>query len=132
MKEQIVPPQIALKLKDLGFDEPCNYQYEKIDNYYEMERTRDLNNNSDYLSRTFKSLYLTSAPTFAEVVDWLYEKHGIWVYVEFGENPNNFFPVIQDLKKRVTNSYKYEVNFWFDSPTEAYEAGIKYVIENLL
>lgn len=59
------------------------------------------------------------APTIAEVVMWLYERHGIWI----------------------SPTHQYNQFFWrfgsyqtqdFNSPTEAYEAAINYTLNNLI
>ena len=68
-----------------------------------------------------------AAPTIADVIMWLYEKHEIWIY-----------PIlILENRKFVINIDKIEPKFqWqlelFDSPTKAYEAAILYVLENLI
>ena len=68
-----------------------------------------------------------SAPTIAEVVMWLYEKHGIWVY-PFRHNFNNEFYWHIDTPHE--DEFTSDMNF--KSPTEAYEAGIEYTLKNLL
>ena len=67
--------------------------------------------------------------TIAEVVMWLYEKHGIWIEVR--KHTRNgllcFSPYIDNspIKKDVFfNDY--------DSPTEAYSAVIEYILKNLI
>jgi hypothetical protein len=67
-------------------------------------------------------------PTIAEVVMWLYKKHGIWI----GVQPNQpyldddwCFAIFKDLKNN--NSLE-----GYNSPTEAYEAAIKYCLTNLI
>lgn len=70
------------------------------------------------------------APTIAEVVMWLYEKHGIWIA-----------PLPTPTKRFVFGIYRIEKPFElvagemkksFNSPTEAYEAAIEYVLKNLI
>ena len=70
-----------------------------------------------------------SAPTIAEVVMWVYEKHGIWINVERHEPKSlfNWVIIYQDdvaVKESRGNGYK--------SPTEAYEAAIEYCLTNLI
>ena len=67
-----------------------------------------------------------NAPTIADAVMWLYEKYGIWIYVDF-YNQNRWFGVFRDRE-----GVKTELFDVFNSPTEAYEAAIKYVLENLI
>jgi hypothetical protein len=87
-----------------------------------------------------KNIPMPVNPTIAEVVMWLYEKHGIWVsvheencrgYVGFDFN----IVFVGDHEITVTQQeiqYKLLGETVFNSPTEAYEAGIEYVLNNLL
>ena len=84
-----------------------------------------------------------AAPTIAEVVMWLYEKHGIWISVDWMSRtkPYNsgFYCHLRGTNKNLnqdnfvsinnTKEPGYEV---FNSPTEAYEAGIEYTLNNLI
>ena len=78
--------------------------------------------------------------TIAEVVMWLYEKHGIWIsvheencrgYVGFDFN----IVFVGDHETTVTQQeiqYKLLGETVFNSPTEAYEAAIEYTLNNLI
>lgn len=74
-----------------------------------------------------------SAPTIAEVIMWLYEKHGIWVHATmvFKE----FSPYIQcDWNYRQDN-IKDVLEFMkqmYNSPTEAYSSAIEYVLNKII
>jgi len=82
--------------------------------------------------------HFMSIPTIAEVVMWLYEKHGIWIEVRHIKtfNVNRFHVIIwnyKDTSDYITihceNGVGYEV---WDSLTEAYEASINYTLNNLI
>ena len=78
-----------------------------------------------------------------QVVMWLYEKHGIWVSVDWMKRikPYNsgFYCHLRGTNKSLnrdnfivindTLNPGYEV---FNSPTEAYEAAIEYILNNLI
>lgn len=66
------------------------------------------------------------APTIAEVVMWLYEKHGIWISCE-PYNVGRFKYLIIDE----SNGSRKE-NTLYNSPKQAYESGINYVLNNLI
>lgn len=70
-------------------------------------------------------------PTIAEVVMWLYEKHGIWIITSFELNiethKKEWFWVA--VKNGEEIAYQYHD---FNSPTEAYESAITYTLENLV
>ena len=68
-----------------------------------------------------------NAPTFVEVVMWLYEKHGIWIYSFRHDFDKEFYWSI-DTK----NEDEFTSDMNFNSPTEAYEAAIEYVLKNLI
>lgn len=78
------------------------------------------------------------APTIAEVVMWLYEKHGIWISVDIdGENFDIFyFLVYRNHEERVKeyikkfNDENYNTNY--KTPAEAYEAAFEYTLKKLI
>lgn len=71
--------------------------------------------------------------TTAQVIDWLYEKHGIFVQP---------FPIGEDGKMKFYSKIIINDNGWikikqqmstiFNSPTEAYEAAIEYTLNELI
>lgn len=69
--------------------------------------------------------------TTAEVVMWLYEKHGIWIGVicDVGNDLLFTFKIYSTKigeERCIVNGNMYE------SPTEAHEAAIEYTLKNLL
>ena len=127
--------EIAKLLKEKGYDILNLYFYTKpntkmfgIDEhgrYYPMKnKAKSLWTTGNAAALKIENVY--QAPTIAEVVMWLYEKHGIWISV----NPT------QDLKAfwheiRGVNGVWYMGNN-YSNPTEGYEAAIKYTLKNLL
>lgn len=73
-----------------------------------------------------KDIPMPVNPTISDVVMWLYEKHGIWIYVDF-YNKNRWFGVFRNKE-----GVKTELFDVFNSPTEAYEAAIDYILNNLI
>lgn len=71
-----------------------------------------------------------SAPTIATVVMWLYEKHGIWIYISDGTARLEFRYQIQRLKVLGENNFSSDVRY--KSPKEAYEKAIEYCLNNLI
>ena len=69
---------------------------------------------------------ICSAPTIAEVVMWLYEKHGIWISVWR----------YRDYAAACNDCYSFKHNYsgstTFKTPTEAYSAAILYILNNLV
>lgn len=64
-------------------------------------------------------------PTIADVVMWLYEKHGIWISVD--SNPENglFYYCIRKKLHRLRLN---ETVSYFTTPDKAYEEAIKRVL----
>ena len=75
MNIEFVSYEIALELKELGFDEPCF-------GYYDCERDfQFLPNKSKFLECEF------AAPTFSQVFRWFREKYNAHIYPQkFTEN----------------------------------------------
>ncbi len=97
---------IAKLLEEKGYDEPC------ANLYYEPERCKK--------------------PTIADVVMWLYEKHGIWIDVSLNQfsKPNDLqwmYSIIFTSDCTYSHSPKS-----YNSPTEAYEAAIEYILKSNL
>ena len=70
-----------------------------------------------------------SAPTIAEVVMWIYEKHNIWISVDRYLDPEE------------SDDFRYGYNIYYiddyfgrgyTTPTEAYEGAIEYTLNQLI
>ena len=72
--------------------------------------------------------------TIAEIVMWLYEKHGIWIGINKDTSvkwANDYFNFhIQG--KNGESAFSDVGGTQPNSPTEAYEAAIKYTLKNLI
>ena len=67
------------------------------------------------------------APTIAEVVMWLYEKYGIWIYPFRHDFNNQFYWHID-----TAHEDEFTSDNVFNSPTAAYEAAVEYTLKNLI
>lgn len=131
-----VSEHIALMLKSAGYQELCTHYYNKsglqenwassgsstdvdIPVYY--EELLDNFNDPSVLGRV-------SAPTIADVVVWLYKEHGIWIEAPFWDSKFRS-KIIHTIREEVLRGIGFES---YDSPTEAYEAAIEYVLLNQL
>lgn len=100
LEELFVSKEIAIKLKEKGFDEPCLAVYRGFNLYFDKmisgyasdlsERT-DFSTNSDFdkyflVNKTDENYWIT-APMLVQVIDWLREKHNI----ELGSPKNIIF-----------------------------------------
>jgi hypothetical protein len=105
--------------KEKGFDEPCPNLY------YQPEKCKK--------------------PTIADVVMWLYEKHKIWITVNYLPKYKIWdyqYTNINWSEEEVASKLKQDVNDLlddlfqpkgkFNSPTEAYEAAIEFTLTKLI
>ena len=65
MKEQFVTYEIALKLKELGFDEPCFGYFPPLKKELTIWYNSEITNNGEFIL----------APLWQQVIDWLRLKH---------------------------------------------------------
>ena len=111
--------ELAKLLKEKGFDKKV------IGRYSEKHW-----NNAFEIGKYFVSNYPINdsciyAPTIAEVVMWLYEKHGIWIYVYQWK----------DHAADVNDPYLFRHCYNFQehkTPTQAYVEAIKYCLTKLI
>lgn len=138
--------EIAKLLKEKGFDKECLNYYtlaygkkpyitQGIEYQSDAKIKFDWNcNNEDSkgIQAPYPNTYhisQCSAPTIAEVVMWLYEKHGIWITVcVIGADGFGYWLHDRDRKRLNQDN---QGGYWL-SPTEAYEAAVEYTLKNLI
>ncbi len=110
----------------------------KLEPYLKIDDQNPKNLNSNYNPREYQPWYLDLS--LAEVVMWLYEKHGIWISIDWTpQNNRDEYPCevywyyfisgqVGNPEKTIDNSQTSNIN----SPTEAYFAAIEYVLLNLI
>ena len=88
MEKEFVTYEIALKLKELGFDEEC------FCTYHNAELSRNPSHKIDatpiqgkpYVWKNSKvHNSIVCAPLWQQVIYWLKEKHGIFVFIDMGK-----------------------------------------------
>jgi len=133
---------VAKLLKEKGFDKPIKNYY-RITGSGVFNTIKPINHNNDILQKTAGGMTYVSAPDIGEVVMWLYEKYGIWVYsysvapylLDEEDYPKIVFvSKVQKFKEFdifVDTDNGLAVNH-YSSPTEAYEAAIGYCLTNLI
>ena len=70
MKKEFSPFELAIKLKVLGFDEPCFYWYTSLGRFVNAGKS-----NQPPID------HACSAPTFSQAFRWFREKHGLQGYI---------------------------------------------------
>jgi len=129
---------LSILCKEKGFNNPITHQYYTWLGVYKLQENSGgkVSNSELQAVTTNEGINLDtwiSAPTIADVVMWLYEKHGIWLYCEI--KGDNFYVKAKKIKsnwRRVVSGVVDNENILFNSPIEAYEAGIKYCLEKVI
>jgi len=123
--------EIAKLLKEKGFDEALTF-------YFDLQDSNKLKPipMSDEINKfhSNRNSLMLSAPTIADVVMWLYEKHGIWISVNKDINikwSNNYFNY-NIISENKGSAFSDIGGTQPNSPTEAYEAAIEYTLNNLI
>ena len=72
--------------------------------------------------------------TYEKALRWIRLNFDIWITAEEGLNPSNFYPVVYEKRKYANyeHSFKYSVDFWSDTPEEAWEKGIIWALTKLI
>lgn len=116
-----VNPKIAKLLKD-KYQEVTAYSYDNNGKLFYCH-----GKNEDKISNVY------SAPTIAEVVMWLYEKHGIFIQpFPIGEEGKMKFYTKLIVNDNSWVKIKHQISTIYNSPTEAYLAAIEYTLINLI
>ena len=133
--------QTAKLLKEKGFKNPSITYYDKENNletyklcYCQIYSTAW----HQMVSSRYLDIDIYSAPTIAEVVMWLYEKHRIWIsvftmdkWIPNGNNKTQIFDyTIKQMKIGLIDIHKKFEEF--NSPIEAYTEAIKYTLNHLI
>jgi hypothetical protein len=126
MNKEFVSHEIALKLKELGFDEPCLTYYYELTSNLRTHIGVDIGNAWTYSGN--KKLGFTLAPLYQQVFKWFREKHNIdisinTIYSKYNENTIKKYSGVIDTKTMYTN-----VGF-YDNYEEAELAGLQKMIE---
>ena len=117
-------PPVSFEVKQLLYDKGWRYELGVDETGYRVEHSL-----AEQRWNEGDLTYLDI--TIAEVVMWLYEKHGIWIGVICDVGNDLLFTFkIYSIKigeeRCIVNGNMYE------SPTEAYEAAIEYTLNNLI
>ena len=110
--------ELAKLLKEKNFDNESSYYFNK--------------DGEILFDRDFPSLQPTKpkeyydVPLISEVVMWLYEKYKIWISVS---DAGGFGYMVQFMKTDGDSTI--DGLYEFNSPTEAYEAAIFYILKKL-
>lgn len=128
---------VSLELKQLLYNK--GWRYELSD---DISETSSLYNNHSLAEERFNQNDISYVDiTIADIIMWLYDKHGIWIGVELTDNTKEFYfqPTIWTMKDRDYNDEDMidqaksicEWRTWkYNSIQEAYIEAIKYCLND--
>lgn len=137
--EDFVPFEIAKKLKEKGFREPCFGWYYPCEVWGYDYRTLIVFNQSEYRGNKYKDLLIShnddkhiDAPTISQVLKWLRDKF----FLHISQKPYAckdglmWMYEIRKFNKRIVLVIANKTGFVEEE--EASLAGIEYVLDNLI
>ena len=128
MNKLFTPFEIALQLKELGFNEPClgywsldmvgdTIPYFRYNNTVNMAES--VNEDLWYNHNELKKDYIWSAPLWQQVINFLEEEHYIKIDWNKGNYPTNYYPVVTEYYPVKEHDFKHSTSHWVDTKEEA-------------
>jgi hypothetical protein len=107
--KDFVPYKQALELKKLGFDEPCLAKYyidiagETLPHFRYNNRINKAESIDEgvWFNHNLDKDHIWSAPTFFQAFRWFREKHGSFLFSDYGKFPH--ITIIQNLMFEYAN-----------------------------
>lgn len=135
MKEQFVPYEQALKLKELGFYEPCLALWQSIKKGEPFVNIKDEQMINYLLTKNLEDVeYIVKAPLWQQAFDWFREKHKLAGCVDcLSKEFVDFMPEIceKPFRVHITHTVKSGISYLmeFDSYEEGRQACLEKLIE---
>lgn len=127
MKKQFVPYDLALKLKELGFDEEClaYYRNPKLFQLFNLEKYKGVNQiltKTDYVK----------APLWQQAFDWFVENRNVHVSIEVicRNRKQQYRAVIRKIANFGAYIESRHTFGGFNTREEAKEKALTYIIKN--
>ena len=118
MKREFIPYELALELKELGFNEPCLASYNHAGKRLDI---REYINHGEYT---------VLAPVYSQAFRWFREKHGLVSWISFRiDLQKKYLWYITDVKDIVTRDCDYIFDLQIESYEESEIACLKKLIE---
>jgi len=130
MKKEFLSYDLALKLKDLGFDEPCFAFYGlSRDNYKTIRLSIFQNLKTDYLPDIHHLDVTCDAPLWQQTFDWFREKYNFNSWISGRKSMGYGYTI-----NNVPNKFKNNILDTLESPHiyESYEKARQACLEKLI
>jgi hypothetical protein len=135
MKEQFVTYEIALKLKELDFNEECLCTYAVNGRRFQRNPSNNMAGEEIEEPYTWKNSLIhksvMTAPLWQQVIDWFREKHNIIIEVWFDYTQININEFLWIYEIYVNNNQHDHDGSWYDNFNECREFAILKAIELL-
>ena len=106
MEKQFVPYEIALKLKQLGFDDPC-LAYFSNDKYHDLHHSCENVMEGNFVINNYNEL---KAPLWQQVIDWFDNKN---IIISIDINPGTLFYRVHLYKRYYHNPNRLVIGEYF-------------------
>lgn len=136
MNEDFVTCELAVKLKEKGFDEPC-YGYYR---WYGGNDSFELCGDRDFLNS--KNQYRVAAHTIPQVLKWLRNTRKLFIYPcvitdyqdDFHRDTTYWSFIVVNIESgdSIYREYERVTEKRYETYEEAALAGIEYVLDNLI
>lgn len=151
MNEDFVTYELAVKLKEKGFDRPCIYAYCEQGGWNKYKQVHEpithilrtdgnpfgsfySGKNWNVKYKTYKNKIRCSAPTIPQVLRWLRKKKIVISILPTGYNKEtgltSYYYVIYDVTEYFWEKYEYSQSF--ETWEECELSAIEYVLDNLI
>lgn len=106
MEKEFVSYEMALALKELGFDEPCFTYYYNVSGKLRTNISIDIDD--IWISGSIKKLGITLAPTFSQAFKFFREEYKLpsWVYTS--DNEKFYYGILRDTRFLIDGNKPYE------------------------
>ena len=106
MKNVFVSYEVALELKQLGFDEPCIAFYNG--RFLDFKIWNDDGREASQINVNMDVGQCPNAPTFSQVFRWFREKYKLpsWVYTS--DNEKFYYGILRDTRFLIDGNKPYE------------------------
>jgi hypothetical protein len=119
MKQEFLPYELALKLKEFGFNQPCSKWYSSMGRMLDSGKS-----NQPTLD------YSCSAPLFQQAFRWFREEHNLFGCIDLQVcTPPHWFLRIDEISKNDYIFHSEDENYRFNTYEEAELACLDKLIE---
>jgi hypothetical protein len=115
--ESFVSFDVAKILKENGFESNISSEMFTVDGFSFKK--------IDYNISGPIFLHSIERPSLSVAIDWIYLNFNVWISVEIGQNPRNFYPTIYSLLSDEEHNFKYFPKLWFENKIDALNSGIE-------